>query len=71
MKNFVTMQIQQLYIPIKQSQTCPNGPAVHTSLYLLRKKIARISVHQHNYIPIASSDIECGFYQDWLYKLIA
>ena len=56
-ENFVTMQIQQLYIPIKQSQTCPDGPVVHTFLYLLRKHIASISVHQHTYIPIASSDI--------------
>ena len=56
-KIFVIVQIQQLYIPIKQSQTCPDGQAVHTFLYLLRKQIASISVHQHTYIPIAFSDI--------------
>ena len=57
MKIFVTMQIQQLYIPIKQSQTCPNGPAVRSFLYFLRKHITSNSFHQHANIPIASSNI--------------
>ena len=69
-ENFVTMQIQQFYILIKQSQTCPKGQALSPMAPPSQKaQCKHLSSPKHLYSYCLFRNIEFGLHQVWLYEL--
>ena len=69
-ENFVTTQIQQFYILIKQSQTCQNQQALSPMATPSRKAHCKhLSSPTHLYSYCLFRNIEFGLHQVWLYEL--